>query len=400
MLKKRDLDEQPVAPTAWRPPEPDASELQHRFGNSVLLEFIRGHGPSAVLRELIQNEYDAGGSALHVIFGETELEVRGNGAPIDKNGWRRLSVTLGTGSVPGIEDGLKEKDNGIGSKNFGLRSLFLFGNKIYVRSKGRQTLLDLQQGTLERPNSDPTTAGTRGVRIHVPYRTESTGSLSAFVESVESSVFDDFAAHISPSLLKLANHGTRKSLRSVTVSSARVRRQIVWKQRVKPLPSSQRGVSLLARRITMTDSKFGKSEIVEELEWQKRLKLPDEFRHQRVPGYFRERGAQIRLGVSLRTRRGKLSQNHPAGIAYYPIGITQACTGNCVSISAPFEMDADRSNLVDPSNSAFNTWLLGCAAETTVFLLRTEWFDRFGADAYRAVGDLGQSALLTPPSFR
>ena len=393
MLKKRGPDEQMVAPTAWQPPEPATSELRHRFGDSVLLEFIRGHGPSAVLRELVQNEYDAGGSALHVIFGETALEVRGNGAPIDQKGWRRLSVTLGTGSVPGFKDDLMEKENGIGSKNFGLRSLFLFGDNIYVRSNGRQTLLDLRRGALEKPRPDPTTVGIRGVRIHVPYRTEPTGSLNAFTESVESAVFDDFATHISPSLLKLAHHGTRKGLRSVIVSSARESRQIVWRQRIKQLPSAERGSNLLVRRITRTDSKLEKREIMEELEWQKRFELPAEFRHERVPGYFRDRGARIKVGISLRTRRGKLSPSHPAGIAYYPIGVPQASTGNCVSISAPFEMDADRSELVHTSNSTFNQWLLGRAAEMTVSLLRTEWFDLFGADAYRAVGEIGRSAL-------
>ena len=172
MVKKRHSNEHLVTMTTWRPPELDTSELQHRYGDSVLLEFVRGHGPSAVLRELIQNEYDADGSALQVVFNETELEVRGNGTPINQKGWRRLSVTLGTGSVSHFKDELKEKENGIGSKNFGLRSLFLFGDRIYVRSNGRQTLLDLYQGALETPQPDLTTDGMQGVRIHVPYRVE------------------------------------------------------------------------------------------------------------------------------------------------------------------------------------------------------------------------------------
>ncbi len=74
----------------WQPLELDTSELRHRFGDSVLLEFIRGHGPSAILRELVQNEYDAGGSRLEVTFGESGFEVTGNGTPIDRKGWRRL----------------------------------------------------------------------------------------------------------------------------------------------------------------------------------------------------------------------------------------------------------------------------------------------------------------------
>ncbi len=359
------------------------------------MEFIRGHGPSAILRELVQNEYDAGGSRLEVTFGESGLEVTGNGTPIDGKGWRRLSVTLGTGSVPDLKGNVEEKANGIGSKNFGLRSLFLFGDKIYVRSNGRQTVLDLKYGTPEQPYADPTTAGTRGVRIHVPYRTERAGHLNAFTASSEFEVLNDFAAHISPTLLKLAQPGAVKSLRDVIVSSAREERRITWRQRVEQLASPKRGVTLLVRRITMIDSKLGRTEAVEELEWQRKFELPEKFREERIPGYFRERASRIRIGVSLRTKRRKLHPVSPAGIAYYPIGIEHAYTGNNVSVSAPFEMDSNRSELVDPSNSPFNAWLLDLAADMTIELLRADLFERFGADAYRAVGAIDRSTLST-----
>ena len=384
-----------MPPTVWQPPELDKSELQHRFGNSVLLEFIRSHNPSAILRELAQNEYDASGSTLKVAFGQTGLEVRGNGIPIDRKGWRRLSVTLGTGAIPDFKNDIKGKANGIGSKNFGLRSLFRFGDTIFVRSNGSQTLLDLRHGTPKQPYADPTTAGTRGVRIHVPYRTKFFDKLNAFTASAESEVLDEFAENISPSLLKLARYGEGKSLECVTVSSERQNRQIVWKQKVRQRPSPGRGITLLARRITMVDTKRGTTESEEELEWQKRFELPEKFRREHVPSYFRDRDARIKVGISLRTRRGRLHPDRPAGIVYYPIGVTQARTGNSVSVSAPFEMDADRSELVDPSNSAFNGWLLGLAADMTISLLRTDWFDRFGAQAYQAVGTIEHSALPT-----
>ena len=395
-LPAQETDGQPAATTHWQPPELDTSELQHRFGDSILLEFIRGHSSSAILRELVQNEYDAGGSVLEVAFGKTSLEVTGNGTPIDRKGWRRLSVTLGTGSVHDLHGELKAKANGIGSKNFGLRSLFLFGDRIYVRSDGKQTLLDLQHGAPIQPQIDTTTIRMPGVRIHVPYRTDSNGVLNAFTIDTESEVLDDFSAEISLALLKLAHHGTRKSLGRVIVSSARRDRRIVWKQNAKQLKSSTRGTNLLARRITMTDSKVGKVQAEEEFEWQKRIKLPEEFRHEHTPGYFRDRGQYIRIGVSLRTKKGKLHPSMPAGIAYYPIGVAHTYTGNSVSISAPFEMDADRSQLVDSSNSAFNAWLLNLAADMTIELLRTDWFYRFGAKAYRAVGTIERSAL---PSY-
>ena len=394
-MRRGEHDGQSTAPVDWKPPDLDTSELQHRFGDSVLLEFIRGHSPSAILRELIQNEYDAGGNVLQVAFGDTGLEVTGNGKPVDRKGWKRLSVTLGTGSVSNFGDELEEKANGIGSKNFGLRTLFMFGDRIYVRSNGKQTLLDRRYGTLYQPRKDATTSGTPGIRIYVPYRTDSIDTLNAFKVDNEVEVLADFAAQISLCLLKLAHNGARKSLERVIVSSARTDRRIVWKQNVKKLTSVHRGMTLLARRITMIDSKIGKPQSHEELEWQKRFELPEEFRREHIPGYFQDRGQYIRIGVSLRTRRGKMHPALPAGIAYYPIGVAHAYTGNSVSISAPFEMDADRSELIDSSTSAFNAWLLGLVADMTVELLRTDWFYRFGAVAYRAAGEIGQSALRT-----
>jgi hypothetical protein len=99
--------------------------LQFAVGRSIVPQFVFGHDHADVLEELIQNEYDAGGNDLQVLFGQDSLVITGNGAVIDDEGWSRLSVILGTGEVPG-RDGrvVQPKRNGIGSKNLGLRSLF------------------------------------------------------------------------------------------------------------------------------------------------------------------------------------------------------------------------------------------------------------------------------------
>ena len=101
---------------------------------------MSGHNHADVLRELVQNEYDAGGSRLQVLFGNGELIIRGNGSPIDAAGWKRLSVMLGTGLVGSSDRTIAQKVNGIGSKNFGLRTLFLYGDQIHIRSGGFQTI--------------------------------------------------------------------------------------------------------------------------------------------------------------------------------------------------------------------------------------------------------------------
>src|SRR5688572_8624233 len=124
----------------WAPPEVPSSALTYAITSSVIEEFAYGHSISDVLRELIQNEYDGGGPALDIVFGDEGLHVHGTGETIDRAGWQRLSVMLGTGQVAGERRTIQPKVNGIGSKNHGIRSLFLIGDRIYVRSGGLQTL--------------------------------------------------------------------------------------------------------------------------------------------------------------------------------------------------------------------------------------------------------------------
>jgi hypothetical protein len=140
-------------------------------GASVVEQFVAGHDASDVLRELVQNEFDGGGDRLIVTFGSGAFEVVGNGRGVTADGWTRLSVIVGTGRVVGDADAerVAPKANGIGSKNFGLRSLFLFGNEIYVRSSGWVAVLDLR--TLETGKvRDHQWRGERGVRLQVPFR--------------------------------------------------------------------------------------------------------------------------------------------------------------------------------------------------------------------------------------
>ena len=69
--------------------------------------------------------------SLEIVFGADSLSVRGYGIPIDSAGWKRLSVMLGQGRMAGSDLIIKPKTNGIGSKNFGLKSLFSFGPRIF-----------------------------------------------------------------------------------------------------------------------------------------------------------------------------------------------------------------------------------------------------------------------------
>ena len=83
-------------------------------------------------------------------------------------------------------------------------------------------------------------------------------------------------------------------------------------------------------------------------------------------------------------------ENH--GLFFYPIGVAHGYTGNAVNINAPFQMNADRSQLLDEASSSWNAWLLQCASDLTMELLIADWMRRFGADAYLAVNPSGMPA--------
>ena len=44
------------------------------------------HNPADVLRELVQNDFDAGGTEMEVRFTQDEMIIKGNGAPIVEDG--------------------------------------------------------------------------------------------------------------------------------------------------------------------------------------------------------------------------------------------------------------------------------------------------------------------------
>jgi hypothetical protein len=82
------------------PPDYGASR-RTRIGSSVIEQFVAGHDASDVLRELVQNEYDGGGEKLTLTFGSKSVEVIGSGRNVERSGWERLSVIVGTGNVMG-----------------------------------------------------------------------------------------------------------------------------------------------------------------------------------------------------------------------------------------------------------------------------------------------------------
>lgn len=376
----------------WKQPDVDTLPLQFSIADSILKEFVLGHGPSAVLVELVQNEYDAEGTRLEMLFGQDSVVITGNGKPIDRAGWKRLSVVLGTGNVPGAGREVKAKVNSIGSKNFGLRSLFNYGDQIRIRSGGQQTVLDLRRGTLEKPLPERGSRHRPGIHIEVPYRTKKKDDWQAFTVEKENHVLDRFSEDLPPILVKLANPDSSKNLQELAVYSQRCQRRITWKQSVAWIPSSNKTIRVLRRTISMNDSNHAQAPLkrvkkLEEIEFQKTFLIPSEYREQNIPSYFRIAGGRLRLTLSIRMKRGKVDLSKP-GLYYYPLGLLQEYTGTCINVNAPFQLNDDRTRIIDPANSQWNTWLLEKMADFIFELLKSDWLDRFGPQAYIALTEV------------
>jgi len=364
----------------YAPPDFSKSR-QTRIGSSFIEQFVAGHNANDVLRELVQNEYDGGGGALTLTFGSRSLEVAGTGRNIDRSGWDRLSVIVGTGNVMGTQhaERVNPKENGIGTKNFGLRSLFRFGDEIHVRSGGQVALLDLQTQETARER-DPAWQGEKGVRVHVPYRQKSTEILEAFSIEREEHALQLIAAGLPDTLVKLALGGKKRGLRKVDIHSLRTGQILRWKQDAKRGHCRVTGVTLVVRRGRL-DYGEKKRVLFQEEEFSRAIAIPAEHEGRRFPAYYKLPGGRLKIAVSVPIARGRidLKQN---GHFYYPLKAPSSGTGFVVSVSGPFELNTDRSGIND---HVWNDWLIDKAVELTVDLLKTDWFSRYGADAFKAV---------------
>ena len=353
---------------------------QYYVAESVVEQFALSHTPTAILRELVQNEYDAGGQELGVHFGSERLVITGNGDPIDAAGWERLRVMLGTGWVPNSDTYIESKKSSIGSKNFGLRSLFTVGDEIEVYSAGKWSALNWRRGAIYPPR-ETNDSPERGVRIEVPYRPTRVRALEPFTPTRRSTWAREISDSLAETLIKLAHPGRLQSLRQVILRTDDMP-DVSWTQRAREDRTSARGIRVI-RREALQESAGHRNRVVE-LEYQAQVQIPESHREKDYPSYYRINRNRMRIGVSLRLFRGRPDATSP-GLVYYPLGTPLARTGNLVSLNAPFEMDNNRANIVSPSSSSWNEWLVQELVDLTTSLLITDWYERFGAGAYLAL---------------
>jgi len=371
----------------------EASEFETRVGESIFEDFVRDHDPADVLRELVQNEYDAEGTKMEVRFAQNEMIVKGNGNPIDEPGWHRLSVSMGTGNISGSDESIPAKISSIGSKNAGLRSLWLFGDFIDIKSDGKKTGLIYPTKTLRTPEEDSGSRGKRGVSIRVRYRTKNRGKLTAFTASKQEQAFNQFSEDLAAVVLKLAQPDERKSLNNIRVRSDLLGREIHWRQSAHMLKDQNslpriRALAIQRQiRVTQTSQIESPDNVstIREIEFQKILRPPKGFfTRDSYPKYFARSMGRVMISLSMRLIRGKLDLGHKATM-FYPLGMDRAYTGNCLSVSAPFEVNKDRTDIIDTGNSDRNKWLLDQAGNLALELLTNDWYERFGPDAYLAL---------------
>jgi len=368
---------------------PATADMRQRVGSSQIDEFVLAHGASDVLRELVQNEFDANGSEIGIRFTDTKLEITGTGRNIPPKGWGRLSVLIGTGEVLGDGSGevIKPKESSIGSKNLGMRSLFRFGDQIYVRSAGRMAILDLVTFTAGS-QPDPARKDRKGILIQVPYRTAPLRRFSPFTPQREATDLEEIQRVLFPTLVKLALPGRRGGIRALTISSERLDRRLNWSQTAEAGRSSVAGIIVVRRLGRMQARGPGSArsrQDHEELEFSRLVDIPTDHTGLDFPDYFRS-SQQLRIAVSIPIKAGKPVADR-IGHCYYPLQAGQALTGCAISVSAPFHLDAERTRLISDD---WNTWLNEEAADLVADLVGADWFGRFGRVAFDLVLRQGQ----------
>ena len=108
-------------------------------------QFLRGLNLDDLIVELVQNDLDAKASHTSTTFHPDRLVCEGDGDVVSDDGWRRLAYILGAGNQ------VESKHFSIGVKNHGLKSCFILGDEVIIRSGGRKTIQTLYKDGAWQP---------------------------------------------------------------------------------------------------------------------------------------------------------------------------------------------------------------------------------------------------------
>ncbi len=349
---------------------------------AVLGQFLNGLHDDDILTELLQNELDQRSTRTIVSFEPDRLVVEGDGAPVDDDGWVRLTYVAGAGGD------VAAKPLGFGVKNHGLRACFMLGDYIHVRSSGRRILLTACKngtGTFLAPGSWrhaqlDAEAPARGCRIEVPYRRIRLPARGGDLPPLEPPTGARLAAIWSTAVEQLPRRfmGAIRpdsiakwtvELRHWELGGHEVRFEVVHRGRLLPR-------NVFRRRATST-SGSGRPGVVDEEVWTFDAQPPRA--DMRIPSFFRA-GRKIRCDVAWEVdSRG--APRHGLGHLRYPIGYAgggpTASTGVALHYAAPFVSDGARHGLGD-GQKELNAALVGLCEQEVVRALRSYLVKRHG----------------------
>lgn len=329
--------------------------------------FIRSLRADDLVAEILQNEIDAGSTHTVLDFGADRLIGSGNGAPVDADGWKRLTYLRGAG------DEVPQKKGLIGIKNHGLKACFTIGDSIHIRSgklRTHQTLYRYGEnkppkpGARRVPIADPDGPDV-GCAIEIPYRRRqlvsksgertilevpSEADIDALFTDAASSLAQRFIGTLRPDIrphyvIELRHHrlGTKRFFFSTTRALDKGKFQVFSRSCEISGPD---GDSALRERVAT-----------------RTIGRPQGAQHD-VPAFY-ARKARLAIEVAwAETLRGRIVAGR--GELRYPIGYVlggpSSSSGFAAHYSAPFASDTERHGLADQSK-VWNTHLVnGCDA--------------------------------------
>jgi hypothetical protein len=328
--------------------------------------FVRSLQPHDLVAELLQNEIDAGSTHTILDFAADQLICSGNGAPVDENGWKRLTYLRGAG------DEVPQKKGLIGIKNHGLKACFTIGDSIHIRSgrlKTDQTLYKNGEdkppkpGARRKPLPDPDGPGI-GCTIEVPYRRRelvytagervvldalSEDAIAVIFANAVKSLAGRFIGTLRPDvrprhLIELRHHklGTTSFSFSTTRMLSKGKLQAFLRNCEISGPG---GDSVLRERVatrTMVRPRGPQHDVPDFYARKRRLVIE-------VAWTESQRGRIV-------TGRGEL--RYP--IAYVPDGSSSSSSGFAAHYSAPYASNTERHGLAGLSNSWNDYLTAGC----------------------------------------
>ncbi|HEX5282029.1 MAG TPA: hypothetical protein VFW28_18260 [Micropepsaceae bacterium] len=337
-----------------------------------------------IIVELLQNELDAQSSNTTISFGRDALICEGDGAPIDRAGWNRLTHILGAGGD------VAAKLDGIGAKNHGLRAAFRFADLITVQSAGHR--IDLTaRGDEENPDNfypavwpkerDPS-APSHGTRVIIPYRKRPieipSGERFVLPAPTEADIRDlaVVAAAQIPSRFVAASAPGRKWQYRLAIQSD-FAPNTVYTFRCEPLRGRFSG--LFRRTCTMRQG--GGSAKVIERRIGAAFETPlSETDHGRVPKVFR-RGHTVVGELNWRVDKEDRPVSRAGALAYpiqYPV--EHVSTGHGFDISGPFISSQSRHGI---SEDERNQRIIQNATRAFADLVRSKLASLFGLNIWR-----------------